>query len=531
MKLKLLFISMILPFLLGSCTYLKYVHIQAEYSRIQHAEPGQLNLKHMIDRETFFVFGQTLDALHRTSDLPKLIAAYSDKFKKNELVDRMYFEQTGTHYGLNLPEGEYTLLVFVDQNRNQFFEQSEVIGQKEIALNHKTSPEKVMGHVDIKLWPAQPVDWTIAIPTSKFDRGKTQHSLFYPAGAIRSLDDPLFNQNIAMLGMYDPASFMERTPTMFYALEEDLGYKIPVVFVHGIGGTARSFKPIVKRLDRNRYKPWFFYYPSGGDLDQLSELFYRLFLSGKVIPLGPMPMIIVAHSMGGLVVREAINKYQGQVDENKVKLFFTIASPMGGHDAAASGEKHGLMVLPAWRDLNPNNRFIKDLYRKPLPEFVNHQLIYVQQRADNQDIELSSDGVVSLSSQLYPEVQLQSDEQIGFYDSHAGVLENKRMIEYILQKMNRVKNAHPQAHLEILQQGGFNVPLSDAYSPLSRYFIRSIGKYLVALATGKIEPISLSQEHFIQVVKGQKEATNKEEEGLLKFINEFPKEVEDSLSR
>ena len=36
-----------------SCTYLKYTSVQSEYARIQKAEPGQVNVKHMLDRETF----------------------------------------------------------------------------------------------------------------------------------------------------------------------------------------------------------------------------------------------------------------------------------------------------------------------------------------------------------------------------------------------------------------------------------------------------------------------------------------------
>jgi pimeloyl-ACP methyl ester carboxylesterase len=121
--------------------------------------------------------------------------------------------------------------------------------------------------------------------------------------------------------MYDPASFFEQAPTTFYALEEDLGYKIPVVFVHGIAGSAREFEFFIGRLDRLRYKPWFFHYPSGGDLGRLAELFYQIFLSGEVYQSDGMPMIIVAHSMGGLVVREAINKYEGKASENQVHLF------------------------------------------------------------------------------------------------------------------------------------------------------------------------------------------------------------------
>jgi hypothetical protein len=56
---------------------------------------------------------------------------------------------------------------------------------------------------------------------------------------------------------------MERAPMMFYALEEDLGYKVPVVFVHGIDGSPRDFAEIVARLDPTRYRPWFFFFPPG----------------------------------------------------------------------------------------------------------------------------------------------------------------------------------------------------------------------------------------------------------------------------
>ena len=96
---------------------------------------------------------------------------------------------------------------------------------------------------------AEPVtvaqDIRFAVP----DLGDRSDSLFFPSGTIRSLDDPIFDGSFATLGMYDPASFLEQAPTMFYALEEDLGYKIPVVFVHGIGGSARNFATFAEQLD------------------------------------------------------------------------------------------------------------------------------------------------------------------------------------------------------------------------------------------------------------------------------------------
>jgi len=93
-----------------------------------------------------------------------------------------------------------------------------------------------MSHVDIELMGTTLTAWAETIPMPDFI--ETKQSLYYPAGTIRSLDDPIFDEKISTLGMYDPASFLEYAPTMFYALEEDVVHKIPVVFVHGIGGSS-----------------------------------------------------------------------------------------------------------------------------------------------------------------------------------------------------------------------------------------------------------------------------------------------------
>ena len=474
----------------------------------------------MIDNENFFVFGKTIDESGRYSDYYLAVAAYSNKFKENERVDTMYFAGAGTHYGLNLPSGVYNLLVFADQDGNKIFDQSEVVGQRTIELNETTAPQKGLGHVDIILTASKHIGWAESIPIPVISEPKK--SLFFPGGAIRSLDDPLFDENVATLGMYDPASFSEKVPTRFFALEEDLAYKIPVVFVHGIGGTSRAFGPIIDRLDRKRYKPWFYYYPSGADLEQLGDLFYRVYLSGKVVTMGKMPMIIVAHSMGGLIVREALNKYGDKSDDNKVELFVTIATPFGGHPAAASGEKHGLIVLPSWRDVNPENRFIKDLDRKPLPDFLNHQLIYAYQNPDTLKISENSDGVVPLSSQLHPIAQKQSQGQFGFNSSHISILEDEEMIEYILDQIDGINNFFPEEHLEYCFKGGYDVDLSDEYSPIVKFVIHNYGKYWMAITNGTLKPFYPEQEDFMKVIRGEEPATFEVVKGWLKFISEYP---------
>ena len=474
----------------------------------------------MIDRETYFVVGRTIDAEARYAESHLAVAAYSDRYKPNERVDTMLVAGAGTHFGLNLPEGEYRLLVFADIDSNRLFGATEVIGQTAISLDQATTPDKVLEQVEIRLSAPRRVAWAAAF--ARPDVPEPQSSFFFPAGTIRSLDDPIFSDNMATLGMYDPASFLEKAPTMFYALEEDLAYKIPVVFVHGIGGSARNFKPIVDRLDRQRFKPWFFHYPSGGDLDQLADLFYRIFLSGKVADLDDMPIIIIAHSMGGLIVREALNRRENDRNENKIGLVVTIATPFGGHPAAASGEAHGLIVLPSWRDLNPDNRFIKELFRKPLPKVAEHVLVYAFKNPEGLNDNGNSDGVVPLSSQLRPQAQQEATYQMGFESTHVGVLSNEDMIAQMFARMNDVKNFYPESHLRVWRQGGYSLELSDDYNPLSQYVIHSMGRYWMAISNGTLEPFFPEQERFVRMVKGKEPARDQVVKDWIRFLHDYP---------
>lgn len=478
-----------------------------------------VNLKHMIDQEVCFVHGELLDTEGGYEKSTSAVVAISDRYREGELVDMMSDVTVGTHYGLALPPGVYQLLALDDKNGDGFYDSNEIIGNRVMTVEEEVGTNKVKGNIDIELGPPQRLERPLKIAVKT--PSDVAQSLFYPAGTIRSLDDPLFDPEMATLGMYNPAAFIEKANTMFYALEEDFTHKIPVIFVHGINGSARDFESIVSRLDRTRFKPWFFHYPSGGDLSQLAQLFYNIFFSGKLVGRNEyVPTIVVAHSMGGIVVREAINLMDSE--SAGAITFISMASPFGGHPAAAKAERSPLLVLPSWRDLDPDSRFIQNLFRREAPSMVEHHLLSAFGNTKSVKFGENSDGVVPLSSQLHEPAQRQAFKQLSINTSHTGILIDESTVEYIMELISQVKADLPSEHMFYCLQGGFNLVPDEGYSPKQRYLIRSYGKYLRALALGEIEPLDEAQRKYLRAVIESAKPRNYAEKGWVKFIADHP---------
>jgi hypothetical protein len=518
MRILLLFISLAMG--TAGCTYLGSAVRQAYYCAEQKHSPTQRVYKHMLDAENYFVFGKIRNGVDLNKEAIAVVAL-SNLYQKSEIVDISHFTRIDSYFGLNLPAGDYQLLVVSDLNRDGFYDGTEVVGGRFLSLGGKELTEKVIGGVDMDLSiPFHPSSGaSFRLPVRKF--AELEKSLFFPKGSIRSLDDEIFSRKMAVLGMYEPAAFLEEAPMMFYALEEYSGYKVPVVFVHGIDGSARDFKDMVSHLDRTLYQPWFFYYPSGNDLGQLSEMFYNIFLSGKVIPFGNMPLVIVAHSMGGLVVREAMNRCTGREGETTTKRLITIASPMAGHPDARMGAE-GPVAVPSWRDLAPESDFISGLRRRKLPKGLEYHLIYAYGNSGVIRLGENSDGVVPLSSQLCSEAQNESTAQYGFNDTHEGILRDPDAIRRIIKIIEEVRPPYPDDQLKELLKGGYKVKLGKDYSPLGKYWIRTVGYWMEALDSGAIKPVCPAQEHFVQVCRGTESPESNIEKDWLRFTKEYP---------
>ena len=204
------------------------------------------------------------------------------------------------------------------------------------------------------------------------------------AGELGDLADKHFGAENAKIGYFEVFRFLWDVRPGIYFLEEYDPTRIPVLFVHGALGYPQEFAALVESLDRERFQPWVFFYPSGARLDSISE-----FLTQTVVSLqfrhGFDDLVVVAHSMGGLVSRDFLMRLHRSVVDFPVRLFVSLATPWGGVPSAAKGVRSSPFVVPSWRDIAPGSDFLAGLFfegpaeqgiRRSLPEGVNFYLLF-----------------------------------------------------------------------------------------------------------------------------------------------------------
>jgi len=242
---------------------------------------------------------------------------------------------------------------------------------------------------------------------------------------VATLDDPRFAPEVAAKGMWQYYDFLLEVHPGIYFLQPYDPKKIPVLFVHGINGTPRDFQFLIAALDRDRFQPWVFYYPSGAGLDALSELLKQLFVRLRV-KYHFKDAVVIAHSMGGLVTRAFLLKdYEGN-RADVVHTYVTISSPLGGMKSAAAGVENSPIVVRSWYGLAPGSPFLDGLFyknaekteRRRLPESMAYHLLFGFRGKD------ATDQVVTINSELRYEAQEEARSIRGFRETHTSILES-----------------------------------------------------------------------------------------------------------
>ena len=343
------------------------------------------------------------------------------------IADHFVMEQAG-RWAFAAPPGHYALAAFDDANRDLVYQPGEpillpdaagtitcVAGARAqgIALRiPATSATALSGEVDVATLQARDV------------AGQMRRTLgqLTAAGEIARLTDARFANDVSESGLWRPFDFVAASYAGIYFLEADDPRKTPVLFVHGMQGTPASFDYLASRLDRARFQPWFYYYPSGVHLHEIADHLAQTV--GKVTRRYPHDrIIVVAHSMGGLVARGFLLRHAKSAGSARIPIFVTISTPWDGHKAAALGVKHAPAVVRVWEDMAPGSEYLRDLFTVALPSGTTHHLVFTYLR-DTTSFGASDDQAVTVSSQLRPAAQAGAFRMHGFDDSHVGVLKN-----------------------------------------------------------------------------------------------------------
>lgn len=238
------------------------------------------------------------------------------------------------------------------------------------------------------------------------------------AGAVQvsGLDAPGLAESHGRKGLWQPLSFVKEKRGGVYLLEAYDPQKVPVLFIHGAGGTPQDWRYFISQLDRSRYQAWVYYYPTGLPID-LSAGWLDKFIADLHQRFRFQRLAIAAHSMGGLVARRSLTLTAGDSARDYSTLLVTFATPFGGVPVARLGLSLGAYAVPSWRDLAPTSAFLRSLQSRSLPAAVRHH-VFFGYREDGGDFD--SDGVISVASQL----AVKPAGAHGFRTDHSDILDS-----------------------------------------------------------------------------------------------------------
>jgi hypothetical protein len=266
-----------------------------------------------------------------------------------------------------------------------------------------------------------------AIRGRDFSRFISNQGIRFAIGETAHLDDPRFAATRGEDGLWTPATFAMQSGFGIYLLEPYDPAKTPVLFVHGAAGSPQDWRLAMEKIDRKRYQPWFYVYPSGMRLaaaaSALNEGVESLHDRYRFTRLH-----VVAHSMGGLVSRRFIQENVIRDENTYINTFITFSSPWDGHEAAAMGVKYAPEVVPSWRDLEHASDFLDHLFDQRLKGRVNHHLFYSHHAAKSRILPPENDGTVSVASQTRKEAKADAIEVRGFDEDHVSILSSRESL-------------------------------------------------------------------------------------------------------
>ena len=240
-----------------------------------------------------------------------VVLLYSEKNGAMQIVDYRLLKETAT-FAFFVRSGTYYLAAFEDLNNNLKYDRNEFARfyGKPVVLTISTEPsaqpavkrpEERFFTININASD----DMLAGLPTDIPISEKMGKGISLAMGTVTTFDNEIFSEKYAEMGYWQPVSFVKKVGFGIYFLEEFDEDKIPILFVHGAVATPKVWENMIKGIDRNKYQPWLFYYPTGIPLVKSSNAL-NLIIKNLHNKYQFKNLYVTAHSMGGLVTRSFI---------------------------------------------------------------------------------------------------------------------------------------------------------------------------------------------------------------------------------
>jgi pimeloyl-ACP methyl ester carboxylesterase len=384
---------------------------------------------------------------------PIVVAAYAIHQGKKEIAHHTILHDSG-EYELMVAPGDYYVFGFWDKNSNLIYDAGEPAGQYGDPKVVSVPAGGVVLQIDFVIpEKGNEIGLPQGFQISSVRPQKLQSRL---AGAIADLDDERFADENGKKGFWEPVEFYKEFGGNIYFLEPYDPKKIPILFIHGAGGSPTGWKYFVDHIDRTRFQPWFFYYPTGARIKSMSYLLYwKLF--NLQVKYRFDKLFITAHSMGGLVARSFLVDYVRYCPY--VKLFISLATPWGGDRMAEYGVSQSPAVIPSWIDMQPEGEFIQSLYRTKIPETTSFYM-FSGHRGGRNPFQSNNDGTISLSSILDLRPQAEAKMNYAFNEDHASIAFSRE----VLAQYNTIIHMHDEESAASHQGSGGYLRLHFSYN-------------------------------------------------------------------
>lgn len=365
------------------------------------------------------------------NDAAIVVVAYRREGSETVIADYQVLSRPGP-FVFVLPHATYFIAAFEDLNADLVYDPAEPAG-----LHGAPDPINVSAAIVEAVYIEVSADGRMPrmLPPDMNESDVAKRRYDPGLGAIADLDDPIYAADIGRKGLWEPLTFIKAARGGVFFVENFSPHKIPVLFIHGAGGSPQDWRFFIDNFDRDRYQPWVFYYASGLPLEEIAFWLNRT-VEALHARYGFNRLAVVAHSMGGLVAMRFL-QLNAEASNGYARSFVSLATPWGGVSSARLGVDYAPAVIPSWEDLVPESPFLRSLYAAAVPAGIRWDLLCAE--AHGALVRGAGDGVITVATQLEERLISKATSVHCIVEDHMGILSSPEVLTRVEAVLRMVK--------------------------------------------------------------------------------------------